>query len=326
MAGLSRDTRGMNEWWEILSAVIPVFAIIGAGLVLRKINWLTEEADHSLLRLNINLLYPCLILDNALGNPALSRPGNLVLAPLVGFGTVGLGIVLCYALSRASGLRDAKARRTFAVTGGIYNYSYIPVPLCLLLFPGGSTVGVLFLHNVGVETALWTLGVMVFTGAGFGRDWRKVFSAPLLAVVLALLLNFLGLSGSVPAAFRNGIHWLGQCAIPMALILIGAVVADHLRDFQADWGWRVIGWAVLLRLVLLPVSFLVLAKYLPASIELKQVIVLEAAMPSAVFPIIMSRHYEGDPPTALRVVIGTSLVGLVTIPLWIRFGLKFVAA
>ena len=52
--------------------------------------------------------------------------------------------------------------------------------------------------------------------------------------------------------------------------------------------------------------------------------VLQAAMPAAVFPIILARHYQGDPPTALRVVIGTSVVGLVTIPLWIRFGMHFV--
>jgi hypothetical protein len=71
------------------------------------------------------------------------------------------------------------------------------------------------------------------------------------------------------------------------------------------------------------VLFLLLARYLPASVELKRVIVLEAAMPAAVFPIVMSRHYGGDPLTALRVVIGTSLVGMVTIPLWIRFGMKF---
>jgi hypothetical protein len=54
------------------------------------------------------------------------------------------------------------------------------------------------------------------------------------------------------------------------------------------------------------------------------VIVLEAAMPAAVFPIVMARHYAGDPATAMRVVIGTSVVGLVTIPLWIRLGLNFV--
>jgi len=47
-------------------------------------------------------------------------------------------------------------------------------------------------------------------------------------------------------------------------------------------------------------------------------------MPAAVFPIIMARHYQGDPATAMRVVIGTSVVGLVTIPLWIRFGMHLV--
>jgi len=70
--------------------------------------------------------------------------------------------------------------------------------------------------------------------------------------------------------------------------------------------------------------FLLVAKFLPASVELKRVMVIEAAMPAAVFPIVMARHYAGDPATAMRVVIGTSVVGLATIPLWIRFGMKFV--
>ena len=305
----------------VLSAVIPVYGIIAIGLLLRKFNWLTTEADQSLLRVNINLLFPCLILDAALGNPALAQPSNLVLAPLVGFVTVVVGMLAALAVRPLAGLRSREGR-TFAVTVGIYNYSYLPLPLALLLFTGGETAGVLFVHNVGVEFAMWTLGVMLFAGAGLG-DWRKAINAPLLAIVLALILNTIGAPHFLPRAVLTGIHWLGQCAIPMALILIGAVVADHLAEFHADFGWRVIGGAVLLRIVLLPALFVLLARYLPASVELKRVIVLQAAMPSAVFPIVMSRHYHGDPPTALRVVIGTSVVGLITIPLWIRFGLAF---
>jgi predicted permease len=80
----------------------------------------------------------------------------------------------------------------------------------------------------------------------------------------------------------------------------------------------------LLRLGILPVLFLVLAKFLPCSLELKRVITIEAAMSAAVFPIVIAKHYGGDPATALRVVLGTSLVGLVTIPLWLRFGMKWV--
>ena len=75
---------------------------------------------------------------------------------------------------------------------------------------------------------------------------------------------------------------------------------------------------------ILPVLFLLLAKYLPCSIELKRIIAIQAAMPAAVFSIVIAKHYCGDPATALRVVLGTSLVGLVTIPLWLRFGMKFV--
>lgn len=311
----------MGEIMTVLSAVIPVLGIAVLGLVVRKLEWLTEEADHSLLRLNINLLFPCLILDAALGNAALSRLGNLMLAPAVGFGTVALGLAVAWGCRGWHGLSTPEARRTFAVTVGIYNYGYVPLPLALMLY-GEETAGVLFVHNVGVEFAMWTLGVMIFTG-GAVRDWRKIVNAPLVAIALALALNWLGLSGHVPGIVRTMLHWLGQCAIPMSLILIGAVVADYLGEFKR-WGGREISVAVALRILLLPMFFLLLARYLPASVELKRVMVLEAAMPAAVFPIVMSRHYGGDPPTALRVVIGTSIVGLVTIPLWIRFGIWFV--
>jgi predicted permease len=47
-------------------------------------------------------------------------------------------------------------------------------------------------------------------------------------------------------------------------------------------------------------------------------------MPAAVFPVVMAKHYGGDPATALRVVLATSLVGLITIPLWIRAGMHYV--
>jgi malate permease and related proteins len=312
----------MDQLQIVLGAVVPVFGIALLGLLIRKLDWLTEEADRSLLRVNINLLFPCLILDSALGNPALSQVGNLLLAPLVGFLTVAGGFYISRECSRLLRLRQSRSVGTFALTVGLYNYGYVPLPLAMTLF-GSGTAAVLFVHNVGVELAMWTLGVMLLTG-GSGQDWKKIVNAPLVAVLLAIVLNATGGHIFLPDIARQILQWLGQCAIPMALILIGAVIADHLSELHSGWDWRVIGIAVLLRLVLFPMAFLLIAKHLPASVELKRVIVLEAAMPSAVFPIIMTRHYGGDPAMALRVVLSTSVIGLVTIPLWIRFGLTFV--
>lgn len=312
----------MNAFETVLGAVLPIFLLIGVGLLIRKLNWLSEEADQSLLRLNINLLLPCLIFDAATGNPALAKLDNLLLPPLVGFVTMTLGVAAGWLARRAVGLRDSRTARTFAVSVGLYNYGYVPLPLALLLF-GKETAGVLFVHNVGVEIGIWTLGVMLLTGRKPGGNWRQILNAPLLAIVAAVALNACRAEAHVPKLLLTAIHWLGECAVPMALVLIGAVVADYLHEFHSASGWRAIGAAVLLRNGLLPLVFLALAAVLPASVELKRVMLLQAAMPSAVFPILLARHYGGDPPTALRVVIGTSVTGLLTIPLWIRFGMQF---
>src|ERR1700749_4771005 len=86
----------VSDYLPLLAAVAPIFLIIAAGWIIRRIGWLTEEADASLLRVICNLLYPCLILDTILGKPAMEKPGNVFLAPLVGFTTVVLGYAVSY--------------------------------------------------------------------------------------------------------------------------------------------------------------------------------------------------------------------------------------
>ena len=313
----------MNEFQNVLAAVLPVFFIAGAGALLRGLNWLTEEADQSLLRVTINLLSPCLILDSILHNDALKQIGILLIAPLLGFAAVVAGLLVCQLARGTSGLTDPAARRTFVFCNSIFNYGYVPVPLVLMLF-NRETVGVLFVFSVGVELAMWTLGVMTLRGQGTGVSWKKILNAPLVAILCALTINFFGGQNHVPTFVSNAAHMLGQCAIPMGLILVGATIRDHLHEFHSAAGWRVIGASTLLRLGAIPVLFLIAARYLPCPLELKRVLVVQAAMPAGVFPIVMARHYGGDAATALRVVIGTSAVGLVTIPFWIRFGMNFV--
>jgi predicted permease len=171
--------------------------------------------------------------------------------------------------------------------------------------------------------AMWTLGVMVMSG-GAARDWRKLLNAPLFAIVIAIIVNALGWDVHEPQVVSTSIHWLGGCAIPLALILIGAIMADHIGDFHSAHGWRVMGVGVALRLGLLPLAFLLVAKFIPMTTEHQRVLVLEAAMPTAVFPVVLSKLYKGDPATAMRAVLSTAVVSLVTIPLWIKVGMKWV--
>ena len=202
----------MNELSVVFAAVLPVMTIMVIGFGVRRLGWLTAEADQSLLRLCVNLLLPALIFESVLGNPALQRPANLLLPPLVAVVTVLAGIGIGGLASRLTGLDSPAARRTFALTTGLQNYGYIPLPLCQMLFDPG-TVGVLLVHNVGVELTLWTVGIRVLSGRKGRPNLSQIFSPPLVVLLLALILNLIP-ANIVPSqvlepgrVVMTAIHW-----------------------------------------------------------------------------------------------------------------------
>lgn len=310
-----------HQYWSLLGGVSPVFIIILAGLVIRRLGWLTAEADRSLVRLTINVLYPCLIFDSILGNAALNNPANVLLSPSVGFVTIVLGLALCIAVARFLPL-DERQARTFAFAAGIYNYGYIPVPLVQKFF-GGETTGVLFAYNLGVEVTFWTAGLYILTFPSAPGGWKRALNAPVFAIVVSLALNLCHAARWFPGFIRAPVHMLGGSYVPVALLLTGATLADLLlQNHPRTPGIAAVAGCVL-RLLVLPGVFLLIAKFLPCSAELKRVIVVQAAMPAAMLPLVLAKHYGGDPDTAMQVVLSTTIVGLLTIPFWIEFGLRF---
>lgn len=354
----------MDEWLRVLWASLAVFSVVGVGAWLRRANWLTADADASLLKLVVNVLMPSLILRSVVGNEALSEASNVWLPPVVGFTTTAASILLCgllaWWLGPGLGLRSAAARRTFAVAVGMYNYGYLPVPLAESLYGhaaaggmagamsevasgggGNPVLGVLFVTNVGVDLAMWTVGVAVMSGAAGWSGLRRAVNAPSIALVAALLLHAAGAGEWLPA--KAGFVWQGMgmlaaCAVPMALLLIGATIVDAMSQLKSDSSsvqthdaevpkradaLRLITTAGVLRLGLLPAAFLALAWWLPGvggTTDLQRVVLLHAAMPAAVFPIVLARHYQGDPRTAATVALSTSALSLLTMPIWLMIG------
>ena len=88
--------------------------------------------------------------------------------------------------------------------------------------------------------------------------------------------------------------------------------------------WKIIGGAVVVRLLLAPVIILAAAKYLPLVVELRQVLVVQAAMPAAMTPIMLARMYGGRPSVAVHVVLATTLGSLLSLPWIIFWGIEWI--
>jgi len=315
----------MNDLWPMIASVLGVFLMMGLGAACRRSGWLTPEADRSLANLTKNLLLPAYLFSKMLGGDSIGSIGQTWAPPLFGFVATAVGFGLAFGLARTIGPRlgldtDGK-QRAFGLCAGIANYGYIPLPLAERLYP--EALVELILHNVGVELALWSIGFAIVSGKGFG--WKSaITSPPLLAVIAGISLRQLGDESTLPGPLQTVVEGLGGCAIPIGLLLSGAIIVDFLREAfrrreHRDRGWQVTLVAILLRQGVLPLAMLTAASTLALSTDLRQVVGLQAAMPSAVFPIVLVRLYNRDINTALQVVLGTSIAGIVLVPFWLSW-------
>lgn len=305
----------------VLKAALPVYVIVAIGPVLRRTGALTPEMDKGVTSIAVHLFFPCLVLDKMLGSEILRDAGVVFSAAGTGFALVLAGTGIAWFVAPLLGLERGSGRRTFAVSGGLQNYGFVAIPLVAYLFRGDDVMAVLFTHNLGVETALWTIGLMLLSG-NKKLSPRVFLKGPVLAVVLGLLLLQTGTDHLVPEILRSVFYMLGYCAVPVSLLLVGTALHDLLGKVRFDWKIGLGGVAV--RLALVPVLFLLAARFLPLAPELKQVLVVQAALPAAMFPIVLSRHYGGRTEVAVQVVIATTLAALLTMPLVISFGKSWV--
>jgi predicted permease len=131
-----------------------------------------------------------------------------------------------------------------------------------------------------------------------------------------------GAAHAIGGPLRKAMAWVGAGAFPVAILITGAVMMD-LVGVERPSPPIVLGGCVV-RLVLLPLLLLAAAKFLPAPLALKQVLVVQAAMPSAMTPIMLAKIYQGRPGVAVQVVIATTLVSLFTLPFVIVWGSRWI--
>ncbi len=313
--------------WQILASVLPMYGLIILGGCLRKAGILQREADSSIMRLVINCLYPCLIIDKILASEAVKDASLVAWTLPVGFLVIILGLAISRLGGRLFRLPAGPDRNTFSCTTGIQNYGFAAVPIVMALFPE-DLLGVLFVHSLGVEIALWTFGIATLQGR-LPREFKSLLTAPVIAVVVGLVLVFTGLGDwltqqealSPPLTIMN---WLGGCSFPIALMLVGATLSDELRASIPTL--RVGVAATSIRLLILPCLIIGLIYLIPLPSDLKTILLVQAAMPSAVMPIVLSRIYGGNPAIAGQVVITTQVIGILTIPLWISLGLQLIGS
>lgn len=299
---------------------LPVFLLMGFGALLARLGRGSEEGEAVALRLTIDLFMPCFILSQVLGVEELREPGKLL--GLVGSGLAisVLQILICLGGAWLVGLRRGQGARTFGVCAGLPNYGYLPIPLMLGLFGAGPALASLLVYNVGVEIAVWSFAISIFGGK---FSWKRLVNMPLVALLIALSINLTGSADSLPHWLLEFFRMTGAAAIPVGIVISGMSLVRATRQTQpATKGerQRVLAASLVLRLGLLPLLLLGIALLVQRANwpHLAAVLGVHAAMPAATLPVVLARHYGGQPGTAVLICLSSTAVSLITTPAWLQ--------
>ena len=286
---------------------------------MRKTGLLKPEHDSGIMHVIFSVMLPCFILDRTLGAEVLRNFQVLATGAGLGFSLIIIGIGLGFIAGKMIGLTQGTGIRTFSLAAGCQNFGFTAVPVVEILW-GSSAVALLFVHNLGVEVAVWSVGVMLMSGER-GLPWRRMVNGPIISVGIGLTLVGLGWDDKVTGPLRTAMSMLGAGCFPLAILITGASIMDLVGTEKPSW--KIVTTACVVRLFLAPATIILCAKWIPMTVELKQIFVVQAAMPAAMTPILLAKLYGGRPAVAVQIMVATTVVSIFTLPYIISYGVKF---
>lgn len=307
----------MSELAQIVNIVLPVFLVIGLGYALKRRGFLDEAVNSVLSRLVFYLAAPALLF-RAAALTDLEEALELRSAGVVIAVSVAAAIFTYLAAARSS-----SARRGVLVQGAYRsNLVFVGLPVLTNALGSGREVMGSASVLIGIITPVYNfLAVVALTLPHRGEDgasgaWKRagldILKNPLIwSCVLGLLFSALELP--LPGVADKSLKLVGDIAMPLALLVVGASLDFHRLRAELIPSLAVSA----IKLLLYPGLVFVLLKMWGLSGLALQVPVLLIASPTAVVSHIMAREMKGDEQLAAAIVIGTTLASLFTISLWI---------
>ncbi|MBR7109559.1 MAG: AEC family transporter, partial [Akkermansia sp.] len=164
-------------------ATIPVFVFFAIGFWLRRKGALEPQHDGVIMQLAMDIGYPCLIFYNIMkymvveAVPGITGIAFSAQAIACGFAELLLGVGAAWLVAKALRLKIGTGLRTFTLTAGVQNYAFFVIPIVHMLFhaPGDPSMGVLFIHNMGCELFVWSVGVILMCGGLGNLSFASLF-------------------------------------------------------------------------------------------------------------------------------------------------------
>ena len=308
----------MSTYLHTLSSILIVACVILLVVVLRKKGILQQENGTLFSQLVTRVTLPALIFD------ALSRSSvewQYILLFLYIFLSEIILLMIAWIIGRLLKLEQDQMG-TFLLVSAFGSSALLGYPLIVELFPGNTAAltEATFISELGVGLPLFTIGVMIAMYYGTGKQTKNslysgaalFFSSPIfISIVLGLLWSFspLGSTGILITPMFEAIHIIAKANTFLVALTVGVLLNfSSMRNII-----RIVFFVIMIKLILAPVLVFFPASMMSLENWQLQVLLLEAAMPSAMLSVVLAKQYGCDAKLAAKLVFITLVGSLFTV-------------
>lgn len=309
------------DFFAFLNTVITMFAILIVGFVLGKKDVINSTASKNLSKLIITIGQPALIISSIISKTY--SPENLSLALIsLGFGFavhITMAVIAYFAYIKMKNGDERKITEFATVFG---NIGFLGIPVLGALFPeNGAFVSSFFIVTFNI--LLWIIGIAII---GRNRSDVKLTlkkaiinkgTVPsaigfIIFLMPAFIPNF-----AIPSFAQATISYLGDICTPISMLIIGALLSG--RTAKQIFGSGKVYYLCLFKLLIIPVTFIVVLKLFGFSQFWIMFIAAVSAMPSASATSMFAELYDTAPGYSAQCVGTSTLLSLLSMPLIIMF-------
>ena len=298
---------------QILSKISVIFLLLLIGALARYRKLLTDQISNGLSRVVIVVTLPFLYFYTLATQCSRELLSRLWMLPVSAVCLVLVSYLFGRTISYFLRLEPAR-RNTFTYLSAFTNCGFLAIPIAFALFNKEGVLMVV-IFNVGYSMLLWTLGVWTLsrTTKADVHPLGNILNTGTIGLVAGLLIGVFSIK--LPAFFLETSDILGQSTIPLALLVVGAILAGG--GLKKRVSYRTIFSLVTCRLVVMPILALIVTGIFNIPHLIRAIIVLQAAMPSASTTPLFTQRFGGDHDLAASGVFFTTLFSIVTVPIFL---------
>jgi len=305
----------MDIFLKSISGILVILGMILVGFVIGEKGWFDDKSRGLLAKLVTQVALPCYMLYTI--TQRFTAADLLIMLPALRFPALSMVILLGIATGVARIFAVRQDRRGLFISMFFNsNTIFVGLPINQALF-GDASIPYVLIYYMCNTTFFWTLGTYLIQRDGEGEarfdlktSLKKVFSPPLMGFLLGLVLVMLQIK--LPAFLASDLQYLGNLTTPLSMIFIGLSVS-HVGVKQLVLGKDQL-LILLGRFLVAPLLMASIVYWLPLPSLMKQVFIIQSAMPVMTNAPVVARLYGADSDYAAVMVTETTLATMVVIP------------